>query len=189
MSKAKPRSYFCAVSDLRVEPRPELITGQTAGLAVIIAYSRVFLGVCSFDSNLPFYFLCLKRPGGNLPSKSRISSQCLSVVTKFLALRFCDPSLSPALAAVIFGAAGRVGRAGDVRQMGPLGGLGRDSRSWFKTPGVQGGWVQLIKPMVCLSVDVILFPASVVDFLCSARWCLNTVITLQPPPRAAYIRT
>ena len=62
-----------------------LITGQTAGLAVIIAYLTGYsFGVVFFLINLPFYFIAYKRLGAEFTIKSLISVTMLSVVTEFL---------------------------------------------------------------------------------------------------------
>ena len=48
-----------------------LITGQTAGLAVIIAYLTGYsFGVVFFLINLPFYFIAYKRLGAEFTIKS-----------------------------------------------------------------------------------------------------------------------
>ncbi|HBR37262.1 MAG TPA: YitT family protein, partial [Sulfitobacter pontiacus] len=72
-----------------------LITGQTAGLAVIIAYLTGYsFGTVFFLINLPFYFLAYKRLGAEFTIKSLISVTMLSVVTEFLPYGFAIQSLS-----------------------------------------------------------------------------------------------
>ena len=99
-----------------------LITGQTAGLAVIIAYLTGYsFGTVFFLINLPFYFLAYKRLGAEFTIKSLISVTMLSVVTEFLPYGFAIQSLSPALAAVIFGALVGLGLLAMFRHNGSLG--------------------------------------------------------------------
>ena len=102
-----------------------LITGQTAGLAVIIAYLTGYsFGVVFFAINLPFYFLAYKRLGAEFTIKSLISVSLLSVVTELLPFGFVVQALNPALGAVMFGSLVGLGLLAMFRHNGSLGGLG-----------------------------------------------------------------
>ena len=155
-----------------------LITGQTAGLAVIIAYLTGYsFGTVFFLINLPFYFLAYKRLGAEFTIKSLISVTMLSVVTEFLPYGFAIQSLSPALAAVIFGALVGLGLLAMFRHNGSLGGLGVVALLVQDTTGFKAGWVQLITDAVIFSVALFLFPASVVGYSLLGALVLNLIIT------------
>ncbi len=166
-----------------------LITGQTAGLAVIIAYLTGYsFGVVFFLINLPFYFLAYKRLGAEFTIKSLISVTMLSVVTEFLPYGFAIQSLSPALAAVIFGALVGLGLLAMFRHNGSLGGLGVVALLVQDTTGFKAGWVQLITDAVIFSVALFLFPASVVGYSLLGALVLNLIITFNHR-RDRYIAT
>jgi uncharacterized membrane-anchored protein YitT (DUF2179 family) len=155
-----------------------LITGQTAGLAVIIAYlSGYSFGLVFFSINLPFYFIAYKRLGLEFTVKSLISVTLLSVVTTLLPLGFTIERLDPALGAVIFGSLVGLGLLAMFRHNGSLGGLGVIALLVQDTTGFKAGWVQLITDAVIFTVALFLFPASVVIYSLLGAVVLNLIIT------------
>jgi uncharacterized membrane-anchored protein YitT (DUF2179 family) len=155
-----------------------LITGQTAGLAVIIAYlSGYSFGLVFFAINLPFYFIAYKRLGLEFTIKSLISVTLLSVVTTLLPLGFTIERLDPALGAVIFGSLVGLGLLAMFRHNGSLGGLGVIALLVQDTTGFKAGWVQLITDAVIFGVALFLFPASVVIYSLLGAVVLNLIIT------------
>jgi uncharacterized membrane-anchored protein YitT (DUF2179 family) len=155
-----------------------LITGQTAGLAVIIAYlSGYSFGLVFFAINLPFYFIAYKRLGLEFTIKSLISVTLLSVVTTLLPLGFTIEKLDPALGAVIFGSLVGLGLLAMFRHNGSLGGLGVIALLVQDTTGFKAGWVQLITDAVIFGVALFLFPASVVIYSLLGAAVLNLIIT------------
>ncbi|SFS49741.1 Uncharacterised 5xTM membrane BCR, YitT family COG1284 [Sulfitobacter marinus] len=155
-----------------------LITGQTAGLAVIIAYlSGYSFSLVFFAINLPFYFIAYKRLGIEFTIKSLISVTLLSVVTTLLPLGFTIEKLDPALGAVIFGSLVGLGLLAMFRHNGSLGGLGVIALLVQDTTGFKAGWVQLITDAVIFAVALFLFPASVVIYSLLGAVVLNLIIT------------
>lgn len=155
-----------------------LITGQTAGLAVIIAYLTGYsFGVVFFAINLPFYFLAYKRLGAEFTIKSLISVSLLSVVTELLPFGFVVQALNPALGAVMFGSLVGLGLLAMFRHNGSLGGLGVIALLIQDTTGFKAGWVQLITDGVIFAVALFLFPATVVVYSLLGAVVLNLIIT------------
>ncbi|MBU0780389.1 MAG: YitT family protein, partial [Alphaproteobacteria bacterium] len=73
--------FLCALG-LAILTSAGLITGQTAGVAVIIAYLTGWsFGVVFFVINIPFYVLAWYRLGRAFTIKSLISVTALSVMT------------------------------------------------------------------------------------------------------------
>lgn len=166
-----------------------LITGQTAGLAVIIAYLSGFsFGLVFFMINLPFYFLAYRRLGFEFTLKSLISVTMLSVVTEVLPLGLVFDTVNPALAAVIFGALVGLGLLALFRHNGSLGGLGVVALLVQDTTGFKAGWVQLITDAVIFAVALLLFPAAIVAYSLLGALILNLVITFNHR-RDRYIAT
>lgn len=166
-----------------------LITGQTAGLAVIITYlTDIPFGVVFFAINLPFYFLAYKRLGPAFTIKSLISVTLLSVITMLLPLGFTIQSLEPALGAVIFGSLVGLGLLAMFRHNGSLGGMGVVALLVQDTTGFKAGWVQLITDGVIFAAAMFLFPASVVFYSLLGAVVLNLIITFNHR-RDRYIAT
>jgi uncharacterized membrane-anchored protein YitT (DUF2179 family) len=166
-----------------------LITGQTAGLAVIIAYLTGYsFSVVFFAINLPFYFLAYKRLGPAFTIKSLISVTLLSVVTTLLPIGITIQSLEPALGAVIFGSLVGLGLLAMFRHNGSLGGLGVIALLVQDTTGFKAGWVQLITDAVIFTAALFLFPASVVFYSLLGAVVLNMIITFNHR-RDRYIAT
>ena len=166
-----------------------LITGQTAGLAVIIAYlSGYSFGVVFFVINLPFYLVAYRRLGLEFTIKSLISVTMLSVVTELLPLALVFESMNPALAAVIFGALVGLGLLALFRHNGSLGGLGVVALLVQDTTGFKAGWVQLITDAVIFAVALLLFPAPIIAYSLLGALVLNLMITFNHR-RDRYIAT
>ena len=166
-----------------------LITGQTAGIAVIISYlSGWSFGAVFFVVNLPFYALAYRRLGLEFTIKSLISVTLLSIVTSILPLGFTIQTLHPALGAVIFGATVGIGLLAMFRHNGSLGGLGVVALLIQDRYGFKAGYVQLISDAVIFAVAAFLFPLSVVGWSLLGAVVLNLVITFNHR-RDRYIAT
>lgn len=85
-----------------------LITGQTAGIAVILSYvTGISFGPVFFVVNLPFYWLAWKRLGRAFTIKSLISVTLLAVLTTLLPYGWqpghIDRALAPYRSAALSG--------------------------------------------------------------------------------------
>lgn len=166
-----------------------LITGQTAGIAVIISYlSGWSFGMVFFIINLPFYTLAYRRLGMEFTIKSLVSVTLLSGITAVLPLGFQIDTLHPALGAVIFGATVGIGLLAMFRHNGSLGGLGVVALLIQDRYGFKAGYVQLIFDAVIFGVAAFLFPLSVVGWSLLGAVVLNLVITFNHR-RDRYIAT
>ncbi|QFT82131.1 hypothetical protein FIU89_16010 [Roseovarius sp. THAF27] len=155
-----------------------LITGQTAGVAVILSYlSGWSFGVVFFLINLPFYALAYGKLGLEFTIKSLVSVGLLSLVTDFLPLGFTIEHLHPALGAVIFGATVGMGLLAMFRHKSSLGGLGVVAFWVQEKTGFRAGYVQLMTDAVIFTVAALLFPLSVVGWSLLGALVLNLVIT------------
>lgn len=166
-----------------------LITGQTAGIAVIISYLTGWsFGLVFFLVNLPFYLLAYRRLGLEFTVKSLICVTLLSLVTDYLPLGFTIQSLHPALGAVMFGAFVGIGLLAMFRHNGSLGGLGVVALMVQDRYGFRAGYVQLITDAVIFGVAAFLFPLSVVAWSLLGAVVLNLMITFNHR-RDRYIAT
>ncbi len=166
-----------------------LITGQTAGIAVILSYLTGYsFGVTFFVVNLPFYALAYRRLGLEFTLKSLISVTLMSLITEMLPFGMTFDRLDPALGAVAFGALVGIGLLAMFRHNGSMGGLGVVALLVQDTTGFKAGWVQLIADGVIFAVACFLFPLETVLYSLLGALVLNLVITFNHR-RDRYIAT
>ncbi|WP_430942995.1 YitT family protein [Rhodovulum sp. DZ06] len=135
-----------------------LMTGQTAGLALLISYVTGWsFGLVFTLVNLPFYLFAWKTLGTEFTLKSLFCVVALSVLMEVMPtfIRFED--LHPLVGATVFGVTTGLGLLGVFRHKGSLGGLGVVALIAQDRWGVRAGWVQL-------GVDALLFAAALALF-------------------------
>lgn len=180
--------FLCGLG-LHVLTHVGLITGQTAGIAVIIAYlSGWSFGAVFFVINLPFYALAYRRLGAEFTVKSLLSVTALSAVTEALPLGLNLGDVNVALGAVIFGATVGIGLLAMFRHNGSLGGLGVVALMVQDSTGFRAGYVQLIVDAVIFGIAALLFPLSVVLYSLLGALVLNLVIAINHR-RDRYVAT
>jgi len=180
--------FFSALG-LHVLTQVGLITGQTAGIAVILSYLTGWsFGAVFFVINLPFYALAWKRLGTEFTVKSLISVTSVSLLTGLLPAHFAISHLSPALGAVIFGSLTGMGLLALFRHNGSLGGLGVLALLAQDRFGFRAGYVQLIADAIIFSMALFLFPVERVMWSVLGAVVLNLVITFNHR-RDRYIAT
>ncbi|RVV99831.1 YitT family protein [Mesobaculum littorinae] len=166
-----------------------LITGQTAGIAVILSYLTGWsFGSVFFVINLPFYLLAYRRLGLEFTVKSLISVTLLSLVTEYLPAGFEPGRITPALGAVTFGALVGLGLLAMFRHKGSLGGLGVVALMVQDTTGFRAGYVQLIADAVIFGVAFLLFDWQVVAWSLLGAVVLNLIIAINHR-RDRYVAT
>mgnify|MGYP000408638244 FL=1 len=131
-----------------------LITGQTAGLAVLVSYVTGWsFGAVFFVINLPFYLLAWTRKGPVFAIKSFVAVAMLSgmslVFPAYIGFDRLDPVLGAALAGGLIG----FGLIALFRHGGSLGGIGVLALYLQDRTGFSAGWTQLI-------FDLVLFTAA-----------------------------
>ncbi|NDV00712.1 YitT family protein [Pseudoroseicyclus tamaricis] len=166
-----------AASGLVILTHLGLITGQTAGIAVIISYLTGWsFGVVFFLVNLPFYWIAWRRMGLEFTLKSIGCVAALSVLADLIPGWFHLGDVSPAFGAVLFGAMTGLGLLAIFRHKGSLGGLGVIAVLIQDTTGFRAGHVQLIVDAVIFLVAFFLFPAERVLWSLLGALVLNAVI-------------
>ena len=141
-----------------------LITGQTAGLAVLGSYLTGWsFGWVFFVVNLPFWVLALVRMGLRFTIKSVIAVTMLSIFAEALPSVLQFDQVSPPVGAALAGASIGMGLLALFRHGASLGGVGVLALFLQDRFGIQAGWVQL-------AFDVALFGA--------AFFALNPVLVI-----------
>ncbi len=156
-----------------------LITGQTAGIAVVISYlSGYSFGVVFFLVNLPFYVLAWRRLGRAFTIKSLISVTLLSILTVIIPVGMVFNHLDPLLGAIAFGAVTGVALLVLFRHNGSLGGLGVVALLIQDTTGFRAGWVQLIFDVCLFGLAFFLFDPVLVLYSLLGAVIINVMIAI-----------
>jgi len=166
-----------------------LITGQTAGIAVIISYLSGFsFGAVFFLVNLPFYVLAWRRLGKVFTIKSLISVTLLSILTEIIPPGMVFSHLDPLLGALTFGALTGVALLVLFRHNGSLGGLGVVALLIQDTTGFRAGWVQLIFDLCLFGLAFFLFDPALVIYSLLGAVVINLIIAINHR-RDRYVAT
>ncbi|MDB4245914.1 YitT family protein [bacterium] len=166
-----------------------LITGQTAGIAVIISYlSGYSFGLVFFLVNIPFYVLAWKRLGKMFTIKSLISVTLLSILTTIIPLGMVFTYIDPLLGALTCGALTGVALLVLFRHNGSLGGLGVVALLIQDTTGFRAGWVQLIFDACLFGLAFFIFDTAIVIYSLIGAVTLNLIIAFNHR-RDRYIAT
>lgn len=154
-----------------------LITGQTAGLAVVISYlTGQSFGLVFFLVNIPFYLFAIKAMGWEFTLKSMGCVAALSLGTELVPLGFAIERLDPVLGATMFGVVTGIGLLAIFRHKGSLGGLGVVA-IWIQDRfGIRAGYIQLGFDAALFGVAAFLFPFSVVAYSLLGAVVLNGLI-------------
>ena len=153
------------------------LTGQTAGLALIVAYLTGWnFGPVFFLVTLPFYALAWNRLGAEFTLKSVFCVAALSLLVDYLPLHMAFSRLDPILGTTIFGVLTGFGLLGVFRHKGSLGGLGVIALMIQDRTGFRAGYVQLIVDAALFLVAFFLFETRVVLYSLYGAVILNGVI-------------
>jgi uncharacterized membrane-anchored protein YitT (DUF2179 family) len=137
-----------------------LLTGGTAGLALLLQYATGFeFGPLFFVLNLPFYYLSARRMGWKLTVRTFLAVVLVSVFSKLTPAWIGIDHLNPAYAAVIGGALMGIGLLILFRHRTSLGGINILALYLQERHAIRAGYVQL-----CIDVMILLAAVSVLDF-------------------------
>jgi uncharacterized membrane-anchored protein YitT (DUF2179 family) len=121
-----------------------LVTGQTAGLAVLISYATGWaFAPVFFLINLPFYIVGYLRMGWPFTVKTFLSVALLSALSLWLPTQVSFASLNPWVGAVLFGFLSGSALLALFRHGASLGGIGIVALILQDRLGWRAGWVQL----------------------------------------------
>jgi uncharacterized membrane-anchored protein YitT (DUF2179 family) len=180
--------FLCALG-LQVLTHAGLMTGQTAGIAVLISQSTGWsFGPVFFVINLPFYVLAWQRLGPGFTFRSAACVTALSVLTEVLPLGWQVGTMAVPLAALIFGAMTGPGLLAIFRHRGSLGGLGVVALLIQDRTGFRAGYVQLAADAVIFGVAFLILPPMLVVWSLLGAVVVNLIIAVNHR-RDRYIAT
>lgn len=165
------------------------VTGQTAGLAVLISYATGWgFGPVFFAINLPFYWLGYKRMGPVFVAKTFVAVGLLSVVSAVLPHYVSFATLHPAVGAVLFGFVSGSALLALFRHGASLGGVGIVALYLQDKTGFKAGWTQILFDICVFAIALTLRDAVTVAWSALGALVLNLVITMNHR-RDRYIAT
>lgn len=136
---------FMAAIGVLILTHMGFVTGQTAGLAVLISYSTGWgFAPVFFVINLPFYWLGYRRFGLGFTIKSFIAVALLSVLAATLPAHISFATLDPVVAALLFGFLTGSALLALFRHGASLGGIGIVGLYLQDKTGFRAGWTQMI---------------------------------------------
>lgn len=156
-----------------------LVTGQTAGLAVIISYfSGLPFGAVFFAINIPFYWLGYRRLGLAFTVKTFIAVAVLSVLTLIMPDWIGFSRLDPVFGAVLFGMATGAGLLALFRHGASLGGIGILALILQDRTGFRAGHTQLIFDALLFAIALALRDVPTVVYSFLGAVVVNLVIAI-----------
>ena len=165
------------------------VTGQTAGLAILIAYATGWgFGPVFFVVNLPFYWVGWRRFGPVFVAKSFAAVALLSIMATVLPRWIGFATLHPALGAILFGAITGSGLLALFRHGASLGGIGIVGLYIQDATGFRAGWVQLIFDACLFAIALMMMDRALVGWSFLGAVIVNLVIAINHR-RDRYIGT
>lgn len=136
-----------------------LVTGQTAGLALLLSYVLPLgFGIVFLAVSLPFAILSWIKRGPDFTVRTVCSVAGIALAVPLIANHLVFASIPPLLAAILAGACSGVGLIALFRHNSSAGGLGILALIVEQKTGFKTGWFQL-----CFDVCVFLIASLVLD--------------------------
>lgn len=170
-------ALFCALGAELLQ-HLGLITGQTAGLGLVITYAtNLPFWAVFFVVNLPFYWLAWARMGPAFTAKSVIAVSLFSLISALLPEGFAYGAIHPGLGAFIAGAIVGSGLLMIIRHGGSLGGLGVLSVYLQDKTGFKAGHTQMIFDAALFAAAALILPLPLVLWSLLGAVTVNVIIT------------
>ncbi|WP_420344061.1 YitT family protein [Paenirhodobacter sp.] len=155
------------------------ITGQMAGLAVLVSYVTGWsFGPVFFVMNLPFYWFGYKRMGLAFMVKTFLAVALLSGLSMLLPRYIGFAELNPALGAVLYGFISGSALLALFRHGASLGGVGIMALYLQDRTGFKAGWTQMIFDACVFALALALRDWHTVAWSALGALVLNMVIAI-----------
>ncbi len=160
-----------------------LITGQTAGLAVLISYISGWpFGLVFFVVNLPFYALAWFRMGPTFTIKSFVAVAMLSAMTLVLPSHVVFANLTFFAGTMLAGALIGMGLIVLFRHGASLGGIGVLALYLQDKTGFRAGWTQLLFDAVLFAVALTVIGGAPIVYSLLGAVVTNLIIAVNHRP-------
>jgi uncharacterized membrane-anchored protein YitT (DUF2179 family) len=156
-----------------------LVTGQTAGLAVLISYGTGWgFGPVFFAINIPFYVLGYRRMGLAFTVKTALSVAALSGLSMVMPGWVSFADLNPVFGAVLFGFVSGSALLAIFRHGGSLGGVGILALILQDRTGFKAGYTQLLFDAALFAVALTMLPPVTIAYSFLGALTVNVVIAI-----------
>ena len=156
-----------------------LITGQTAGLAVLLSYLTGWpFGAVFFAVNLPFYWLGWRRMGARFTLKTFAAVALLSALSTLVPGWVGFARLDPIFGVILFGFITGAALLALFRHGASLGGVGILALMVQDRIGFRAGWTQLLFDFALFGAALVILPPSTVALSAVGAVVLNLVIAI-----------
>ncbi|MGQ7261109.1 YitT family protein [Vreelandella sp. V005] len=164
-----------------------LLTGSTAGLALLLSYMTSSLtgwgfGVYFFAINLPFYYLAVKRMGWSFTLRTFAAIGLVSLFSELTQGWVQFASVPSIYAALMGGALMGIGMLMLFRHRTSLGGINILALYLQDKHGFRAGYVQLAIDGVILLIALTQLPLDRVGYSVLGALTLNLIIALNHKP-------
>ena len=166
-----------------------LITGQTAGLAVLISYaSGIPFGPVFFALNIPFYWFGFRRMGLAFSIKTFVAVAALSILSALMPAWVDFSTLNPAFGAILFGFVSGAALLAIFRHGASLGGIGILALYLQDRTGFRAGQTQLLFDAALFAAALTFLPWQTVAWSFLGAAVVNLTIAINHR-RDRYIAT
>ncbi|SNX68960.1 uncharacterised 5xTM membrane YitT family protein [Cereibacter ovatus] len=166
-----------------------LVTGQTAGLAVLISYATGWgFGAVFFLINIPFYLIGYRRMGLAFTLKTFLAVGLMSALVHLMPQWVRFDTLHPGFGAVLFGMVSGSALLSLFRHGASLGGIGILALLIQDRTGFRAGWTQLAFDAALFAVALTLLDWPLVAWSFLGALVVNLVIAINHR-RDRYIAT
>jgi uncharacterized membrane-anchored protein YitT (DUF2179 family) len=166
-----------------------LVTGQTAGLAVLISYATGWgFGPVFFAVNLPFYWLGYRRMGLAFTIKTFLAVGSLSLLSIWMPGWVHFGHLNPIFGAILFGLSSGSALLAIFRHGASLGGIGIVALILQDKTGFRAGHTQLLFDLLLFCVALFMLDLRTVAISFLGALVVNLVIAINHR-RDRYIAT
>ncbi len=156
-----------------------LMTGQTAGLALLISYVTGWsFGVVFFLLNLPFYWLGYRRMGLAFTLKTFVAVASLSGLSLLMPGWVSFAHLDPIFGAILFGLVSGAALLAIFRHGASLGGIGILALTLQDRSGFRAGYTQLLFDLALFAVALLVRDARTVAISLIGAVVVNLVIAI-----------
>ena len=164
-----------------------LLTGSTAGLALLLSYMTSSItgwgfGVYFFAINLPFYYLAVKRMGWSFTLRTFAAIGLVSLFSELTQGWVKFASVPSIYAALMGGALMGIGMLMLFRHRTSLGGINILALYLQDKHGLRAGYVQLAIDGVILLIALTQLPLDRVGYSVLGALTLNLIIALNHKP-------
>lgn len=166
-----------------------LVTGQTAGLAVLLSYVTGWpFGALFFLVNLPFYLLAWRRMGPAFTAKTFVAVALVSALSALVPAWVSFQHVQPLFGAVLVGLVSGAGLLALFRHGASLGGVGILALVLQDRTGFRAGWTQLLFDAGLFALSLLVVDAGTVAVSALGALVLNLVIAVNHRP-GRYVAT